>query len=195
MKNISQVLAVVTALLLFGALIATGIAAFDYLRTLYLSLDPQLARITATSLIALLITAWILSRITRQSAAKRMRQQLGDEITATYQYFVDYWTSVFADKHYPDDNPEEPSILDRLLALYGSAKVIKAHMRLRTMMQKRETPDADVYAEFSKALLAIRKDLGADSQGLSAKDLQLLVLPEQNPEARNAEVPQQQTNS
>lgn len=195
MKNINQALATLVVLLLLAAIAVAGIAAFDYARTLYTSLDPQVARITATGLIAILTTAWIVARIARRAAAQRIRQQLGNEVAAAYQYFVDYWTAVMADRHHSDNNLEEPSTLDRLLALYGSAEVIKAHMRLRTMMQEREAQDGDVRAEFGKALVAMRNDLGFDMHGITAQQLQNLALPAPDAEARPIEMPQPKTES
>jgi hypothetical protein len=59
--------------------------------------------------------------------------------------------------------------------LYGAQAVIRAHTRLRDL--ERGGRHADVRTGFGEALVAIRKDLGADTPHDAAHDLERLLLP------------------
>jgi len=194
-KTINQAFAILVGLLLLGALVIAGIAAIEYISSLYMALDPQLARATAIVLFVVLIAAWIITHSIRRAAAQQMRQQFSNEISATYQYFVDHWIEIIDHGRQSDSNPEAQQVLDRLIALYGSADAIKAHLALRTMMQQKDMQDANMHAQLGKALLAIRKDLGSDTQGITAQELQQLVLPEPDLDVRPDDLAQPQLDS
>jgi hypothetical protein len=195
MKTINQTFSIFVGLLLLGALAYGGIAAIEYVSSLFMSLDPQLARAATIILLVVLITGWTFSRSVRKAAGQKVRQQLISEIATTYQYFTEYWIRAINLKYLSNNAPETQHDLDRLMALYGSAEAINAHLALRTMFLKKDMQPAEMRTQFGKALLAIRKDLGADSQGLSAKDLAQLLLPEPNPNVESAELPQSKTES
>jgi hypothetical protein len=195
MKIISQTFSILVGLLLLGALAFTGIAAIEYVGTLYMSIDPQLARITASVLFVVLIAAWTIAHSLRKASAQRMRQQLGDEITAAYQYFMDFWIEIIDHGHLPDSDPESQHTLDRIMALYGSTEAIKAHLALKAMMQEKDMQVADMRTQFGKALLAMRKDLGVDTQGITAQELVQLVLSEPNPEVQSTGLAQPKPDS
>lgn len=57
MKIISQTISILVGLLLLGALAVSGIGTFDYVRALYMSLDPQLSHVVTTVLPVVLIAA------------------------------------------------------------------------------------------------------------------------------------------
>ena len=180
MKFINQSLAIAIAMLLLSAVAYISIASFDYVRILYLSLDPHLARVIAACLLALLIAAWVAVPGARKVAALRARQQLGDEITATYQYFVDYWSALLTGTRPQDSDGTDAGLtLGRLLALYGGAEVIKVHRAMLARFGESGADDLELHELFGKALAAIRNDLGRDMRGISALQLRQLILPDQ----------------
>ena len=190
MKTISQIFSILVALLLLGALAFAGIAAIEYVGTLYMSLDPQFARVAAICLFAVLVAAWAIAHGIRRATAQRMRQQLADEISATYRFFMDYWIELMDQGPQAGGDPEAQQALDRLMALHAGTEALKAHLALRALIRKQDVSESEIRAQFGKALIAIRKDLGAGTQGVAAQELQQLVLPEQNPEIRAVELPQ-----
>lgn len=179
-----------TALFLLGVLAVTGITTINYARTLYTSLDPQIAHALIASLFAALVVAWFIARVVRKIVVQRMRRQLKDEVTATYQYFVDYWTGAMDRAEKSDGNPEALQTLDRLMALYGGTEVLKAHLAMREMQQDRDAKSGEMLTQFGKALLAMRRELGAGTTGISAAQLQQLVMPEPSAVVPAAELPQ-----
>jgi hypothetical protein len=189
MKITNQTLSILIGLFLLGLLAVAGIYAIEYLNTLYSSLDPQVARTLVGVLIVVLLMSLIIARGVRKIIAHRMQLGLISERAATYRYFTDHWTGVMDQGHVSNNNAEAPQNLDRLMTLLGCAEAIKAHLALRTMMQDKDMPVTDMRTQFGKALLAIRKDLGTDSQGISAKDLQQLVMPETHTEERSNGLP------
>lgn len=193
MKNFSQTLATLIGLLLLGVAAYAAIAAIKYFGMLYMALDPQTAKLTTfISIIVLLCTLAIAHGI-RIAAMRRMRQQLGMEIAAAYQYFMDYWGEMLNQKIPVNKSPEMLQTLGRFMALYGNSEVLKAHMALQTMMQEGGAQAADMRAQFGKALFAMRKDLGADTAGITAQQLQRLVLQEQDGKGPATVAPQSQS--
>ena len=65
--------------------------------------------------------------------------------------------------------------MERLLALYGSARVIKAYIALRALERDGGPQSPDVELQFAKALLETRKDLGSETVGLKPEDLRQLL--------------------
>ena len=177
MKLIGQMVA-----LLFGVslLAATGFGVYlglQYVVALFAALDPQVASVTGIGCVVALTAAWGVSRGLRTAIRESKAMTLREEKTATYQLFVDFWKNLLRQERastdpLPADLSERLQLLDRLLALYGAAAVIKAHTALRALQQAR---NQDLRPQFAKALVEIRKDLGSDS--LVAEELRQLLLP------------------
>ena len=177
MKLIGQMVA-----LLFGVslLAATGFGVYlglQYVVALFAALDPQVASVTGIGCVVALTAAWGVSRGLRTAIRESKAMTLREEKTATYQLFVDFWKNLLRQERastdpLPADLSERLQLLDRLLALYGAAAVIKAHTALRALQQAR---NQDLRPQFAKALVEIRKDLGSDS--LAAEELRQLLLP------------------
>jgi hypothetical protein len=68
-------------------------------------------------------------------------------------------------------------VLDRLLALYGAARVIRAHTALRELEREKGTQDPAVRSGFAALLVDIRGDLGAEASRNLAATLERLLLP------------------
>jgi len=174
MKLIGRVVA-----LLFGVslLFAIGFGAwlgFQGVVALFAGLDPQVATVTGIGCLVALAAAWGIARSLRAAVRQGRVMALREEKTAAYQLFVDYWKERLQPQARTDLSGKL-QLLDRLLALYGGAAVIRAHTRLRDL--ERDGRHSDLRTGFGEALVAIRKDLGADTPHDAAHDLERLLLP------------------
>jgi hypothetical protein len=106
---------------------------------------------------------------------------------------LNYWIGKYGQLP-STDNPGEAQALDCMMALYGSTEALKAHLTLRGMIQK-DVSESDMHIQFGKALIAIRKDLGADTLGIKVRELGQLVLPEANIDTHAVELSLSQHNS
>ena len=61
-----------------------------------------------------------------------------------------------------------------MLTLYGSPRVVKAHIALRTLERELGPHSPAIQSQFAQALLEIRTDLGSAAPGLSAEEIQQL---------------------
>ena len=195
MNNVGRVVGVVLGLTLGGALMFGGYAAIEFIVALFASLDAQTARVTAIASAVVLLAAAIIASAIRAASRTGKAMQIRDQKWATYQLFVDYWDGVLATGRAPavrgsDDATEKSRTLDRLLALYGGAAVIKAHDALRAARDEKGARHADVAAQFGKALLEIRKDLGSGTQGIGGPELLRLVAPDADPTIAHARADQ-----
>lgn len=153
-----------------------GYIAIDYICTLFLSMDMQVAKVTAIfSVIVLLAAALIFSSI-RQASKQISSNQLHADKTATYKLFVETWSKLIRKQTASVLSISEMlQTLDQHLALYGSPAIIKAHSSLRALAVESGTNDSGVKEQFAKALLDVRKDIGTDSKGLALKELDGLL--------------------
>jgi hypothetical protein len=189
MKLIGTIVAMLVGLSLIGALGYGGYLTARELRTLFASLDPQVAGVTAFACVVVLVSAWLVGR--RVAAANRQSRAVAfrEEKAATYQLLLDYWTNRLGQ---PAPRSEELraeflgrlQVLDRLLALYGAAMVIKAHTALRESVRVGSNADPEVQARLREVLIAIRADLGSDTPAHIAGDLQRLLMPTRDEDAR-----------
>jgi hypothetical protein len=157
-------------LALIAALGAAAYLALEFIVSLFAGLDTQVARVTAIASVVVLLASMIITAGIREAGRRSTAVQHREQKAATYQFFVDCWED-------PTSAREKLQALDRLLALYGAAAVIKAHVALRTIAREKGSWHPDAASQFGKALFEIRKDLGEDGQGITAGELQELVLP------------------
>jgi len=157
-------------LALIAALGAAAYLALEFIVSLFAGLDTQVARVTAIASVVVLLASMIITAGIREAGRRSTAAQHREQKAATYQFFVDCWED-------PTSAREKLQALDRLLALYGGAAVIKAHVALRTIAREKGSWHPDAASQFGKALFEIRKDLGEDGQGITAGELQELVLP------------------
>lgn len=178
----AQIVAASIGLALLAALAYGAWLALDTLIALFAGLDREVAGITAIACIAALLAAWVVSRgvgaATRQARAMALRE----EKTATYQLFVDFWEGLLRRGRtqagqLPVDLAGRLQVLERHLALYGGAAVIAAHTALRDLERQKGVRHPDVRARLGEALVAIRRDLGADAPLNAAFQLERLLLP------------------
>jgi hypothetical protein len=133
----------------------------------------QFATPAALAALAALVAAWLVARTAGRARQRRAAERLHAERVATYQLFADVWAAVVAGA--AENLDGERRALDRLLALYGSPAVLKAHLALRALERERGPADPALRLELGRALLAIRRDLGLETAGLGAEDLQRLI--------------------
>jgi hypothetical protein len=179
----AQIAAVSLGLALLGA-IAYGAwlglrLTFDF----FTSLDEGALNLTAIACIVALLAAWTIARGGLGPSERRAKEMaLREEKTATYQLFVDFWENLLRrgrthSDQLPVDLAGKLHVLERYLALYGGAAVIRAHTSLRELERDKGTQHPDVRARLCEALVAIRKDLGADVPFNATGELEQLLLP------------------
>jgi hypothetical protein len=182
MKMIGQIVAVLFGVSLLAAMGFGAYLALQYIGALFAGLDPQVASVTGIACVVALLGALAIASgigaAIRQSKAVALRE----EKTATYQLFVDFWENLLRQgrarsDQLPEGLSEKLQLLDRLLALYGGAAVIRAHTALRDLERDKGTQHPDVRARFGEALAAVRKELGADEPRNAARELERLLLP------------------
>ncbi|HEV2861672.1 MAG TPA: hypothetical protein VGX48_11740 [Pyrinomonadaceae bacterium] len=164
---------VVPALFGLALLSAACIAGYFALKSLAGVLGAAEIQAHATTLLlpaALLLAAHIVGRSVRAASRPGEASQLCAQRAATYQLSVGLWEDLLQGRAEPG---EDLQAVDRLLALYGSPRVIKAHTTLRAAGRARK-PEAK--ALFAAAVMEMRKDLGSETQGLSAEELSTLLL-------------------
>ena len=148
----------------------------------FASLDPDVANVAGITALALLAAAWIVARGAARSGREAKAFALRGEKTTTYQLFVDFWESLLRRGRnqageLPVDLAGKLHMLDRMLALYGGAAVIRAHTALRALEGEKGPRHPDVRAKLGEAIVAIRRDLGADTPLDAAFELERLLLP------------------
>jgi len=181
MNAFGKTLAVVVGLALLVAIGLGAWFAYQGVVALFAGLDPQVATVTGIGCLVALIAAWGIARSMRAAIRQKNALALREEKTATYQLFVDFWENLLQGQarldQLPADLSEKLQLLERLLALYGGAAVIKEHTALRHLAQDKGTQHPDVKARLAEALVAVRKDLGADTPYNIAHELERLLLP------------------
>lgn len=181
MRLIQNLIAIVVAALLLGVAAVAAGRAIAAAITLFGNVDRQVAVVAAIVCAAALAAAWIMAGSVAAATRHRKAATLREEKTATYQLLVDYWTNRL---QYPSPRSDELradflgrlQALDRLLALYGAAPVIRAHTVLRESVRAGR-PDAVLLQSLSDVLIAVRRDLGADTPAQLGGDLRLLLAP------------------
>lgn len=181
MDVLGRILGVVIGVAL---LVAIGFGAWQVFQgtvAVFAGLDPQVATVTGIACLVALTSAWWIAHSLRTATRQNRQMALREEKTAAYQLFVDYWQSRLREQAMSDARPasvsEKLQVLDRLLALYGAAAVIRAHTELRDLDSDARARHAELRVRFGKALVDVRRDLGADAPGELARDLERLLLP------------------
>lgn len=182
MKVIGQIIALLFGMALLGTIGFGTYLAIEYAIALFSSLDRQVAIVTGIACLVALAVSQVIARAIRAANPQDKAMALRDEKTATCQLFVDCWENLLRQGRartdpLPADLSDKLKVLDRLLALYGGAAVVKAHTALRDLERDKGAQHPDVRARFGEALLAIRKDLGADAPRHFGIELERLLVP------------------
>jgi len=183
MKPVASLIAAALGLALLAALGYASWLAIMAIVEVFAGLDRDIANLTALACVVALTAAWIVARGGLGPSERRRKEAaLREEKTATYQLFVDFWESLLRrgrthSDQLPVDLAGKLHVLERYLALYGGAAVIRAHTSLRELERDRGTQHPDVRARLCDALVAIRKDLGAEVPFNATNELEQLLLP------------------
>ena len=183
MKILNLILSIFFVAVILGAL---GVGIYFALRFIAGPLgrmDSQVASVTAIASIVTLLAATIIAGSIRHTSNQREANQFLTERAATYQIFVDVWTDLLRQERGAEDqgvnnSPEKLNVLDRLIILYGSPGIVKAHGALRALEQQSGAQNPNLRSQFIKALTEIRKEIGSQMRGLTAEELQQLLLPD-----------------
>ena len=182
MKRIESIVGIVVGISLIAVV---GWAAWWLLQSVFgffASLDRDLANGAAIVALSILAGAWIIARSARTGTQQAKSNALREEKTTTYQLFLDFWQGLLQRGRTPaGELPVDLSgklhLLERLLALYGNTAVMRAHSELRGLEEQKGARHPDVRARLGEALVAIRRDLGADTPLNAAYEIDRLLLP------------------
>jgi hypothetical protein len=167
MRAIEQLVALVVSIVLLTAIGFGVYLAIGRVVTVFASLDPEVANVTAIACLTALILALVITRGMTRATRQARTVAVREEKTGTYQFLVDVWADLLGQGTQTDelagDSSAKLRVLDRLLALYGCAAVIKAHTVLRRLEREKGGRHPDVQAQLGRLLIAIRTDLGADA--------------------------------
>lgn len=183
MKGTASLIGAVVGLAMLAALGYACWLAIGAIVDVFAGLDRELANLTALACVVALTAAWIIARGGLGPSDKRRKAEaLREEKAATYQLFVDYWESLLRrgrtqSDQIPVDLAGKLHVLERYLALYAGGAVMRAHTALRELERDKGTNHPDVRARLCDALIAIRKDLGAEVPPDAIQELERLLLP------------------
>lgn len=180
MKLCGQTFAALLSLAFLGALGVGGYFVLIHIADLFASIDFQVGAVTLIVSAAALIAASIIASSVRQASKQNKTNQLRAKKIETYQLFIDLWESLRRDGGDSEDRGsntvcEDLLTLDRRLILYGSPEILKAYATLRALERKSGAHDPHAKSQFAKVLMQIRKDLGSETQDLTAEELQQLL--------------------
>jgi hypothetical protein len=181
MKLISKIVGTIFGFILVGGLGVGGYFSVKLIAERFARMDFQVATVTAIASVVALLAAVIVASSIRLASRENRANQLRAEKAATYQLFIDLWGDIVRQGRGTEDRSlnklsEELQTLDRLLILYGSPVVVKAHAALQALRRGSGAQNPTVRSQLAKALMEIRKDLGSVTQGLTAQELEQLLL-------------------
>jgi hypothetical protein len=181
MKAVQNLMAITVAVALLAA---AGFGGYWMLASAALMLrafDTRTLAMAAAVSLAVLALAWVVSSGIAAAHREGRAATFHDEKAAAYQLLLDFWTNRL---QLPSPRSEalradflgRELALDRLLALYGGARVIRAHAVLRETAAQRGDAAA-LRRSYRRMLLAVRADLGSDTPAQVADDLERLLAP------------------
>lgn len=158
----------------FGVYLAAGRGA----RALS-ALDLRFAAVALAASLLILLAGIIVARSVRRLGTSGNANAPRAEKAATYQLFVDLWGTLLqpgqaAEGGGPYPWSAERQALTRLIALYGSPGVVKTYAAFCASAGESAADNTQARAHFARTLLEIRKDLGAETRGLTAEELRRL---------------------
>jgi hypothetical protein len=185
---------------MIGLVLLAGIGwglylALEWVIAMFNVLEPQVARVTGLASLVLLLSAAIVAQSIR--AANRRpkvaavpdepREAQREERLASYQLFLDFWHNAQRQGNpsglWQGPMADKLEVLERLLALHGSAALMQAHAELRKLVAAPETSAQQLQARIAQALLVIREELGADTSAQAAQALHGLLFAPMGPTA------------
>lgn len=181
MKAISKILYMILTVILLVGVGSAGYFALRFISSLFGRMDPEVAAVTAIASLMMLLASLIIAGSIRRASRGSKQNQLRADKAATYKVVINVWQEQLLGPGL--ENPvtntasEELQALDRLLILYGSPEVIKAHAGLRALERERGAQDPNVSLQFTRTVMEMRQDLGSETLGFSVGELQQLLFP------------------
>ena len=182
MKAVQNLISIAATVALLAAAGCGGYWILTSAAGILRAFDPRTLGTTAAFSLAVLALAWVVSRGIAAAHRDGRAATFHDEKAATYQLLLDFWTNRL---QLPSPRSEalradflgKELALDRLLALYGGARVIRAHATLSETAARRSGDTAILRRNYRQMLLAVRADLGSDTPAQVADDLESLLAP------------------
>lgn len=172
MKNFSTFLGMIFGLALLAVFLTGGYFLFEYIASLFGTLEPQLKTVTVIATIVAFFCAAIIASGLKASSPNN----ISAEKAALYQQLLVHWSGLIKVGGEGRVADGELIALEPRLALHGSPKVITAHMKLRKSAGQ-EGKLGDEFRELlKKLLLEMRADIGRTELNLNKNDLLDLLL-------------------
>lgn len=188
MQNGAKIVAGILVLMLLTLLGGGVYVAVRYIVDLFADLDPQVATITGTASVVVLLGALILAATVRGAQKRDEQHRLRQEKAAVYRELIESWSAALHGlerslAHRIQSPSDQLQVAERQLLLWGSRNVIQRYNAYR----KRSIADPDdpeLPALMDEVLLQIRRDLGHSTLG--TKPGELLALFQHNTNERTA---------
>jgi hypothetical protein len=182
MKLIGSMVAMAVGILLLGALGGAALLVARAIAAAFASLSPPIATVTAIGCAAALVCAAVIARGIDATSRRQRTTLLREEKAAAYQLLLDFWTNRLQrprvrSAEVQADLLGKRLVLDRLLALYGAAPVIRVHAALSALEKETGLEHPAALAQLAGVLVAIRSDLGSDTPRRVGEDLTRLLVP------------------
>lgn len=183
MKKASVILGVILGLTLLAAFLAGGYFLFEYIASLFGTLEPQLKTLAIIATIVAFFCAAII--------ASRLKAGGTNNISAArenlYQQLLVHWSERLKDVSGSEGCVADDEIiaLEQRLALHGSSKVIAAYMNLRKSIGHEGKLGDESRELLKKLLLEMRVDIGRTEYNLNKNDLLDLLLGHHQPGLSN----------
>jgi hypothetical protein len=176
MRTFSTILGLLLGLALLAALAAGGYFLFKYAVTVFGTLEPQVATITATASVVALLCAAIIGRALKSRSA---HGGASVQKANVYERLAACWAAhVQGERAGVQDRTDDRYLadLEQLLALHGSPKVIAAHMQLRRAVRDVDKEGSYACGLMNKLVRAMRADLGRRESNMNEKDILALLV-------------------
>jgi hypothetical protein len=183
MKSLSKIFNMIVTVILLVGVGSAGYFALRFISSRFGRMDPEVAAVTAIASLVMLLASFIIAGSIRRTSSGSKQNQLRAEKAATYKVVINVWEEHLlsgAVDRATRAASEELDALDRLLILYGSPEVIRAHARLRALAHEKASKDTNMSLQFTRMLMEMRKDIGSETLGFSAGELQQFLLPHSN---------------
>lgn len=174
MKTFSIFFGMIFGLLLVAALLAGTYYLFEYIASLFGTLEPQLKTITIIATIVAFFCAAIIA-----SGLKASSQNIvPSEKINLYQRLLVLWNGRLKQVTVEEVWGVESELvgLEQQLALLGSSRVVAAYLNLRRSTKQEGKPGDDAIELLQKLLVEMRTDIGRKEQKLNKSDVLDLLL-------------------
>lgn len=175
MNRFSTFLGIIFGLALLAVFLTGGYFLFEYVASLFGTLEPQYKTIAAIASVVAIMCAVII--------ASRLRVRYNSEGSAVKANVYERLAVFLADQLRRDRASEEWRAdegeikkLEQLLALYGGPKVITAYMQIRRTIREERKEGSETMALLNKLVLTMRAYLGRRELNLKEKDVLDLLL-------------------